>query len=215
MYFPVVLSPKSTLPQSFLAASFLCTHGHIFKPRSALLLLRFPFQRAVKLHLYHLTFLLCSCILLSPLTYIMSSLLKSSQASSEATTPATDAWPDSSASPPDLHKPTLPSFKEILPRSHIESKPPRVVSRPLPLIQPAVKTYQLPFRRAKDDIIKMPYTMIKPENEGIYSMTRKTVHGKTLTYTLTVRQQPERARACGAGARGEMSRSMFCTTSSG
>ncbi|KAF7509126.1 hypothetical protein GJ744_008353 [Endocarpon pusillum] len=43
--------------------------------------------------------------------------------------------------------------------------------------------------------------MVKPENESIHSTTRKTVHGKTLTYTLNVKQQPERARACGAGAR--------------
>lgn len=68
---------------------------------------------------------------------------------------------------------------------------------------PALKSYYLPFRRAKDDIVKMPFTMIKPDNETIHSTTRKTVHGKTLTYTLNVKQQPERARACGAGARGE------------
>lgn len=47
----------------------------------------------------------------------------------------------------------------------------------------------------------MPYTMAKPDNETIHSTTRKTIHGKTLTYTLNVKQQPERARACGAGAR--------------
>lgn len=32
------------------------------------------------------------------------------------------------------------------------------------------------------------------------SLTRNTKEGRTLTYDLTVIQQPERARACGSGA---------------
>lgn len=33
------------------------------------------------------------------------------------------------------------------------------------------------------------------------SLTRVTKEGRTLTYCLTVIQQPERARACGSGAK--------------
>ena len=104
---------------------------------------------------------------------------------------------------PDAPRPRLPPFRDILPAAQVNSSPPELLQSPPDSAVPVLESYYLPFRRAKDDIVKMPFTMIKPENETIHSTTRKTVHGKTLTYTLNVKQQPERARACGAGARGE------------
>lgn len=131
----------------------------------------------------------------------MSSLKDLRRESQEALAHKPGSW----AAPvtPDVPRPRLPSFREILPAAHIHSSPPGLVQSPCQLATPALKSYYLPFRRAKDDVIKMPFTMIKPENEAIHSTTRKTVNGKTLTYTLNVKQQPERARACGAGARGQ------------
>lgn len=46
-------------------------------------------------------------------------------------------------------------------------------------------------------------SILHPPNETEYSSTRTTREGKELTYTLKVLQQPERARACGAGAKCE------------
>lgn len=40
-----------------------------------------------------------------------------------------------------------------------------------------------------------------PHNETEHSVSRITREGKQLTYKLSVMQQPERARACGAGAK--------------
>lgn len=99
-------------------------------------------------------------------------------------------------------RPTLPPFREILPATRIESSPIEAVQTPAGIRAPTLQTYYLPFRRADGEIVTMPFTMLKPDNEAIHSTTRRTVQGKTLTYTLNVKQQPERARACGAGARG-------------
>jgi hypothetical protein len=52
-------------------------------------------------------------------------------------------------------------------------------------------------------IENLPYAMEKPVNEDYSETYRQTSDGRTLKYTLTVLQQPERARACGAGARCE------------
>jgi hypothetical protein len=52
-------------------------------------------------------------------------------------------------------------------------------------------------------IENVPYAMEKPANEDYNETYRQTFDGRTLKYTLTVLQQPERARACGAGARCE------------
>jgi hypothetical protein len=49
----------------------------------------------------------------------------------------------------------------------------------------------------------LPYDMEAPANEDHSTTYRQTFDGRTLKYTLTVLQQPERARACGAGARCE------------
>jgi hypothetical protein len=130
----------------------------------------------------------------------MSSLIELRRESQEATSHKPGSWAESVTS--DVPKPRLPSFREILPAVHIDNSPPEVVQSPSAIAGPVLESYYLPFRRAKDDVITMPFTMVKPENEAIHSTTRKTVHGKTLTYTLNVKQQPERARACGAGARG-------------
>lgn len=40
-----------------------------------------------------------------------------------------------------------------------------------------------------------------PVNETEHSVSRITREGKRITYKLNVMQQPERARACGAGAK--------------
>jgi Velvet factor len=134
----------------------------------------------------------------------MSSLQDLRWESQEATCQKPGSWAEPVT--PDAPKPRLPSFREILPAAHIESSPPEIVHSPSDLAATPLKTYYLPFRCPKGEASTMPFTMIKPENEAIHSTTRKTVHGKTLTYTLNVKQQPERARACGAGARGEFLR---------
>jgi len=43
--------------------------------------------------------------------------------------------------------------------------------------------------------------MMAPHNETEHSISRITREGKQITYKLSVMQQPERARACGAGAK--------------
>lgn len=43
--------------------------------------------------------------------------------------------------------------------------------------------------------------MMPPHNETEHSVSRITREGKQITYKLSVMQQPERARACGAGAK--------------
>ncbi|KAL4873724.1 velvet factor-domain-containing protein [Aspergillus spectabilis] len=45
-----------------------------------------------------------------------------------------------------------------------------------------------------------------PLNETEHSVSRLTREGKKITYTLRVKQQPERARACGAGAKSSADR---------
>lgn len=50
--------------------------------------------------------------------------------------------------------------------------------------------------------------MMPPHNETAHSVSRITREGKKLTYNLSVMQQPERARACGAGAKCEQSRAV-------
>ena len=47
----------------------------------------------------------------------------------------------------------------------------------------------------------LPYQMERPLNEDYNCTRRVTADGRTLTYALRVLQQPERARACGGGAR--------------
>ncbi|KAJ5166063.1 hypothetical protein N7492_006359 [Penicillium capsulatum] len=49
-------------------------------------------------------------------------------------------------------------------------------------------------------------TMIAPHNETESSTYRITREGKQITYKLSVMQQPERARACGAGAKSSADR---------
>lgn len=43
--------------------------------------------------------------------------------------------------------------------------------------------------------------MMPPRNETESSVSRITRGGKQITYKMSVMQQPERARACGAGAK--------------
>lgn len=43
--------------------------------------------------------------------------------------------------------------------------------------------------------------LMPPHNETEHTVSRITREGKQLTYKLSVMQQPERARACGAGAK--------------
>lgn len=43
--------------------------------------------------------------------------------------------------------------------------------------------------------------LMPPHNETEHTISRITREGKQLTYKLSVMQQPERARACGAGAK--------------
>ncbi|KAJ5147349.1 Velvet factor [Penicillium atrosanguineum] len=48
--------------------------------------------------------------------------------------------------------------------------------------------------------------MMPPHNETEHSVSRITREGKQITYKLSVMQQPERARACGAGAKSSADR---------
>ncbi|KAJ5794003.1 Velvet factor [Penicillium paradoxum] len=48
--------------------------------------------------------------------------------------------------------------------------------------------------------------IMPPHNETEHSISRITREGKQLTYKLSVMQQPERARACGAGAKSSADR---------
>ncbi|KAJ5561839.1 hypothetical protein N7535_003698 [Penicillium sp. DV-2018c] len=48
--------------------------------------------------------------------------------------------------------------------------------------------------------------IMPPHNETEHSVSRITREGKQLTYKLSVMQQPERARACGAGAKSSADR---------
>ena len=140
----------------------------------------------------------------------MFSILELRRESQEATSQRPGSWAEPVTT--DVPKSTLPPFRDILPSVQVYSSPPELNDSPTDSAAPVLESYYLPFRRARDDIAKMPFTMIKPDNETIYSTTRKTVHGKTLTYTLNVKQQPERARACGAGARGEFLFPQECLT---
>ncbi|CAL5870681.1 uncharacterized protein PFLUO_LOCUS4921 [Penicillium psychrofluorescens] len=49
-------------------------------------------------------------------------------------------------------------------------------------------------------------SMLPPHNETEHSVSRITREGKQITYKLSVMQQPERARACGAGAKSSADR---------
>ena len=86
-------------------------------------------------------------------------------------------------------------------------------SEPSPIFSPwDVSPYlrRLRFRTYKID--NMPYTCPVPENEDVSHVQRRTVDGRLLTYRLTVLQQPERARACGAGARCKSSEMLHPST---
>lgn len=160
----------------------------------------FPFYSFTILFFYRSILLLHSCTFV--LTYLMSRLIDLRRASEAATVrkPSTLVKPLA----PGTTKTTLPPFREILPAYHPVARSPPSLS-PSRSPEPPLQEYYLPHKRGKDDVIMIPYTMHKPDNEAIHSTTRKTASGKTLTYTLNVKQQPERARACGAGARGELS----------
>lgn len=53
-------------------------------------------------------------------------------------------------------------------------------------------------------ILDKVYNMVEVENEEVVSMTRLMCNGRKVRYDLKVLQHPERARACGAGARCEL-----------
>jgi hypothetical protein len=75
-------------------------------------------------------------------------------------------------------------------------------ARAQPYSQPA--NYFFDGHRVRTYYIEgLPYDMEAPANEDHNTTHRQTFDGRTLKYTLTVLQQPERARACGAGARCE------------
>ncbi|KAJ5082637.1 hypothetical protein N7532_011680 [Penicillium argentinense] len=50
------------------------------------------------------------------------------------------------------------------------------------------------------------HPIMPPHNETEHSVSRLTREGKQITYKLSVMQQPERARACGAGAKSSADR---------
>lgn len=51
---------------------------------------------------------------------------------------------------------------------------------------------------------------IHVDNETKSTSVRTTVDGRTLTYTMNVLQQPQRARACGQGAKCKSSINSDC-----
>lgn len=50
----------------------------------------------------------------------------------------------------------------------------------------------------------MATSIIPVANETLSSSSRMTKEGKKITYQMSVIQQPERARACGSGAKCEL-----------
>lgn len=102
---------------------------------------------------------------------------------------------------------------QILPPLYNVETPPRAAAAPR---DPRLRSYarHKPYAEESDLVYNshrlwtyyienVPYAMEKPENEDYNETCRQTLDGRTLKYTLTVLQQPERARACGAGARCE------------
>jgi predicted component of type VI protein secretion system len=86
----------------------------------------------------------------------------------------------------------------VLPVSEDPRRRPR--ARAQPYSQPA--SYLFEGHPVRTYYIEgLPYDMEAPANEDHSTTYRQTFDGRTLKYTLTVLQQPERARACGAGAR--------------
>ena len=88
----------------------------------------------------------------------------------------------------------------IPPATRDPSRRPRARSRPF--AEPA--NFSFDGNRVRRYYIEdLPYEMEAPVNEDHNVTLRRTFDGRTLKYTLAVLQQPERARACGAGARCE------------
>lgn len=97
---------------------------------------------------------------------------------------------------------TLPNLGDIVPYQQAQHRP-SLQGPGLPaLFVPGVSELLLdgkPILQYK--ICGKIYTMEKPLNEVISTMTRATVGGRKLAYRLRIIQQPARARACGAGPR--------------
>lgn len=93
-------------------------------------------------------------------------------------------------------KSTTGKGRQVNRRPYLQAREPRHPSHIKwhPQLQLKVRVYY---------IGNIPYTMPipVPDNEETSFFTRKTCDGRTLSYELRVLQQPERARACGAGAR--------------
>jgi hypothetical protein len=101
---------------------------------------------------------------------------------------------------------TLPSINGLglAPPVLLASEDPR--RRPRARAQPysQLASYRFDGQPVRTYYIEgLPYDMEAPANEDHSTTYRQTFDGRTLKYTLTVLQQPERARACGAGARCE------------
>ena len=58
----------------------------------------------------------------------------------------------------------------------------------------------------------MSQSVLTVSNETNNSIKRTTVGGRQLTYELNVIQQPERARACGSGAKCTIFLNPYCTS---
>jgi len=100
---------------------------------------------------------------------------------------------------------TLPSLHETVGEAYTARRPLLPQPPPAkPLYVPGdTRVYldELPVETYK--VGDSLYNMAQPRNETTNEVSRVTVDNRRLTYILRVVQQPEKARACGAGAKCE------------
>lgn len=102
----------------------------------------------------------------------------------------------------------LPSLKETVGSAYNAQRPLRPhpgPSKTIPeLFIPGVSVIYLDDQPIRTyEIGGALYNMAQPHNETKNEVSRVTVDNRRITYVLEVVQQPEKARACGAGAKCE------------
>ncbi|KAI1615794.1 velvet factor-domain-containing protein [Exophiala viscosa] len=116
-----------------------------------------------------------------------------------------DRQPERSGSP-GAHN--LPGLRETVGAAYTAQRPLRPLPPPArPLYVPGdsqIYLDELPVRTYK--VGGQLYNMAEPRNETRNEVSRLTVDNRRLTYILRVVQQPEKARACGAGAKSSTDR---------
>lgn len=121
-----------------------------------------------------------------------------------------DSVPGHSSSAPATSSPPrseLPNLGDILRQEVSIPVPEPIISNraPVPgLFLPGASQIYIDGTPVKTYIINgVPYNMAEASQETNAEFFRTTVSGRHLKYALKVIQQPQRARACGAGPRCE------------